>query len=435
MIYVTKETYIPSVNETLGTLRMHNQMMPQFADFDKVMMYINYFQRYCTEIGKELFDYIGVPAKKEARPNMVAWLERNEDTSGFFMGKEGISLSEESIASAIETGGLSPLAEELLDLYQKYSSARRSKTTMLGLLQNPISDHPSCDGHRMLMLRPEWHPQNTGRVAMRHPAIQNWPRELQDVLTVPLGYVLCHTDSGQIEPRLTYSNYVTDKQIVALINLYNDAYFGVLHYCTMPESDIVSGKVDFIPMEITDELKSKRQSIKTYGNAVMYGSKSNVKNDPIKAAMIKRIGEHPSRLKLVEERRQAIRRGEIIFRTVFGTPIDITKSPKLEGGRYESKEDQMLKLAINNPIQGTAADLMRLSVYEANKILMNKTKKSFIISYIHDAGCFAIHEDELHKVKDEIGTVVSYQVDGWIPIHAEPEFGRNRKSGLIPDLY
>ena len=42
MIHVNKNTRIPSVEETLGTLRYHNSMMPQFADFDKVMMNINY---------------------------------------------------------------------------------------------------------------------------------------------------------------------------------------------------------------------------------------------------------------------------------------------------------------------------------------------------------------------------------------------------------
>ena len=95
-----------------------------------------------------------------------------------------------------------------------------------------------------------------------------------------------------------------------------------------------------------------------------------------------------------------------------------------------------MRLAINNPIQGTAADLMRLSVAEANRILMNKAKKSVIVAYMHDAGVFAVHEDEFSNLEKELGDIVSYQVEGWLPIYAEPDTGRRGGAdGFIKDLY
>ena len=104
--------------------------------------------------------------------------------------------------------------------------------------------------------------------------------------------------------------------------------------------------------------------------------------------------------------------------------------------KAHSINDELLKLAINNPIQATAADLMRLSVYEANKIMMNKAKKSYIVNYVHDAGSFAIHEDDYDKIADDLGDIVAYDVEGWLPIYAEPEFGRkNGEHGLFKDLY
>ena len=439
MIHVVKgSTYIPSVDETLSTLRMHNQMMPQFADFDKVMMNISYLQFRIKDISKALFDIIGTPTKVDASGNMKYWLSRHADCSGFEQTKEGISLDKNSIAAAFESGTLNEDQKIVLQAYQKYSVLTRMRATLVGLLQNPISDAPSVDGHRMLILRPSWEAQNTGRVAMQRPAIQNFQHELQEIITVPKGYIKCHTDSGQIEPRIIYSTFIPDAQIQSLINLYDDAYFGVLHYVQMPESDIISKRMNFEKMEITDAMREGRKKIKTHQNAVMYGSKSNPSGDPVKAAMIKRIGEHPLRLAKLEELQNDINRGVTRFPTALGTMIDISKSAKLEEGNMHSgtRGEQLLKLAINNPIQGTAADLMRVSVYEANRLMMNKAKKSYIINYVHDAGMFAIHEDDYDKVADELGDIVSYKVDGWLPISAEPEFGRDGgKGGLIEDIY
>lgn len=438
MIHVTRNTRIPSVEETLGTLRNHNSMMPQFVDFDKIMMDINFLQMEIENVSIPLFSVIGKPPKIDASENMRNWLSMNADTSVFEFGKTGLSLSEDSINGALESNVLSEEVELLIKTYQKYASLTRIRGTLVALLQNPVSNVPSCDGHRMLIIRPTWAAQNTGRVAMRDPALQNLPHSLQEIQTVPEGYVLLHTDSGQIEPRIIYSAFVRDAQIQALINLYNDAYFGVLHYVSLSDDVRMSGITDFSKMEITDQMKANRKTIKTYNNAVMYGSESNPSGDPIKESLIRCIGKHPSRIEWVEGLRAQIRRGETVFKTYFGTPIDTGNSAKLSDGNIRAKsiEEERIRLAINNPIQGTAADLMRLSVYEANKILMNKAKKSYIINYVHDAGSFGIYEDEYDLVANELADIVSYDVEGWLPIHAEPEYGRDGgKNGLIEDLY
>lgn len=438
MIHVTGSTKIPGVDETLGILRYHNSVMPQFVDFDKIMMDINWLQIQIENISKPLFEVIGRPAKTDASANMRNWLIDHADTSVFKSGKTGLSLDKTSIDEALESGVLSEDVILTIQAYQKYAGLTKTRSTLVSLLQNPISDVPSCDGHRMLIVKPEWAAQNTGRVAMRNPAIQNLPHAVQEIVTVPKGYVLLHTDSGQIEPRIVYSVFIKDPQIQALIRLYDDAYYGVLHFITMPDNLRYTGFTDFQKMEITDDLAAKRKLIKRYTNAVMYGSKSNPTGDPIKAAMIKYIGEHPSRLQWTANLMQQINKGVTVFKTAFGTPINTGYSAKLESGAMHagSIEEEKLRLAINNPIQGTAADLMRLSVSEANKIMIGKAKKSYIINYVHDAGMFCIHEDDYDAIANELADIVSYDVEGWLPINAEPEFGRDHgKKGLIEDLY
>ena len=440
MITVTRDTVIPSVNQTLEVLRMHNQLVPQLLDFDKIHQYWAYYQLILRDKEPELREALRLASNQQSsyRTYLLSYLIKTGQTAGLEKTKTGYSLDKDSIAGCIATGMVSEDTVKLLTLFQEYDSAKRTAGTLLRLLQNPVVDMMSCDKHRMIYVQPRWEPQNTGRVAMCDPAIQNLPRGIQDIQTVPYGYVLLHTDSGQIEPRTTYSTFCADPQIIALINLYNDAYFGVLHYVTkLTEADIASGRIDFEKMEITDEIKNMRQSIKTNNNAVMYGAKSNVKDDPVKAAMIRRIGNHPLRLQKIREIETLLDKGIYEFPTAFGTKIDIRNSDKLQSitdPKYYREE--CIKLAINNPIQGTAADLMRLSVAEADKLINRKGKKSAIINYVHDAGVFAIHEDDYDAIADELATIVSYNVPGWIPITAEPEFTRQANTNkLFADLY
>ena len=347
----------------------------------------------------------------------------------------GISLSESSIEQAISTGQLSSLDCTIIEAYQRYNKTKRFARTMMTMMQLPVSGVVSKDNHKTVMCTPNWRGQNTGRIAMFDPAIQNLPRELQDITTCPKGFTVIHTDSGQIDPRITISWVYKDKQITSLINLYNDAYYGIYHYCmVLSDDDIYSGRTDFSKMEITSEIEEGRKTIKTYVNAVVYGSKSNPTGDPVKAAMIKRLGQHPARLDLIERNRYKIDRGDYIFKTYFGTPIDISKSDKLQN--YEVGSEgwiaELERLAINNPIQGTAADCMRYSIQKVHERFMD-LKDSVILHYIHDAGVFMVHDDELPLVKEFLADCVAYQIDDWIPINAEPEF--DRPKGFFKDWY
>ena len=428
MIKVDKNTEIPSVSSTLGILQRHNSLMPQYFDYDKLNTYLAHCTLRATRILPELREALEMSSSDMMAISSVLklWVARQGISELFNQTKTGISMDEDSITSAIATGRLTDYQLNTIKMYQEYDKMTRYKRTCLSYLQCPIMNVPSFDGHRMIAVRPEWHPQNTGRVAMREPAVQNLPREFHDLQTVPKGWVLIHTDSGQIEPRVIYSAFLQDKQIQALINLYDDAYYGVLHYVTMDRGLIDSGITQFEKMNRPEaELKEMRKEIKTYQNAVMYGSTSNPSGSPIKQALIDRIGQHPLRLAWLKRNEQLINQGETVFRTYFGTPIDISKSTKLEGKDGDERQYELMKLAINNPMQGTAADLMRLSVSEANKILSRETKYSYIISYIHDAGLFAVHESEYDRVADRLKDIVSYDVEGWLPIKADPIVGRD----------
>ena len=419
MITLKKDSPIPSVDQTLEMLRANNNMMPIYVDYDKIIASIYAMTRKINALYDAFYELTGMNARGG---NLKKFFKEYAAQKGFLSmftltAKGDVSVGAESIAG-IMNSNIDEGYKLVVKIFTNINDFMKSRGTLIALLQNPMSDRVSCDMHRMLELRPEWAPQNTGRVAMRKPALQNLPRNLQDIITVPRGYKLLHTDSGQVEPRITYSAFVVDEQIKALIRLYNDAYFGLLHYCTMPMADINSGRTDFVKMEITDDMRENRQSIKRNGNAVMYGSTANAEKDPIKKAMIERIGSHPSRLRWISQIEDALNHGQKEFKTYFGTPINIYNSEKLTPGAEDRNE--LIRLAINNPIQGTAADLMRVSCCEAGRLIMT-AKDSYMIAYVHDAGLFCISEDDWDDIGEKLKDIVAYQVDDWVPVEAEAD--------------
>lgn len=414
MLECYKGMAIPTVEQTIQVLNANLDIRPIYIDYDKLLM--NIFA-LSDIIEKKIKEFESLSGQSGCDKNAMYYYLQSAHISQYFTvtDKGEISLSADSLNAAKNSGRLNERDLAVVETYTTVSKSMKARSGLVPFLQNPISADMSCDGHRMLEVRPEWSRQNTGRVAMSKPAIQNMNRELQELITVPRGFKLLHTDSGQVEPRITYSAFVADPQIKALIELYNDAYFGLFHYCTMDQSYVDSGTTNFVKMEITDQMKDGRQKIKRYGNAVMYGSKKE--EDNVKIAMIKRIGNHPLRLDLIRHIKAQLTKGNTIFNTYFGTPIDISKSPKLiDIGDYG--QDEMVKLAINNPIQGTAADLMRYSVMQANRLIMSQ-KKSSIVCYVHDAGMFCVAEDEWDNIGKELGDIVSYKVDDWIPVYAD----------------
>ncbi len=443
MLEVKLSMKIPSVDDCCSILYNHNRRFGIPLDYDRMCEYYAYYTRKAVWLAKSVAGTVDITTDATFR----AWLGRNNITSGFLAtgnrksggGKSGgLSLSEESVNAAIATGLYNGEVNHVLSCFSEYKKLKHLVAPLWKIMAgHQISPIETFDGHRMIICHPDWIPQNTGRIGMQNPGLMNIAKILSDIETVPKGWIYQTTDSGQIDPRITQSAYINDPQLKKCTMIYNDAYYGYIHYCTiLTDEERRSGTLDIKPVELTEEMQIKRKKFKTYGNAVMYGSTSNEGNDPYKAAFIRCIGGHPMRVKWQEDVTKRIERGERVFQTMFGTPIDITKGPS--DANYEDKESDayfshLVRCAINNPVQGTAADLMRLSISEANKILLRECDKSFILRYTHDSGSFAIQETEYEKVAERLGGITAYQVEDWIPIFSDPQVGI-KQSGELPRL-
>lgn len=429
---LTLQTQIPSIDTCINILTDNNRRLGIPMDYDRLLEYHAYFTLRSNRLKRRLMDYIGLQhmnVNDFKESDFLAFLLKSGVKTGFLLTPGGnYSMNKESLESVIATGLYSAEIVTLIKIFiEAFGGARK-----VSMFAKIIDSHPVCgietfDNHRMILVRPVWVPQNTGRLGAQAPAVMNISKELLDVFTVPKGWIFFENDSGQIEPRLAQSTIIKDPILKACTMAYNDAYYGYLHYCTiLTDAERRDPNIKIVPLEITEEMTNKRKKFKTFGNATLYGSTENNLNDPDKAAFIRYIGGHPNRVALQSSLESKIERGQRIFTSMFGTPIDITKGPS--DANYPDKSSQayfnhLVKCAINNPMQGTAADLMRYSLAKANNLLNRKAPNSVILMYVHDSGKFAIHENDYDAVIDDLREITSYQVEGWVPIYCDPEEG------------
>lgn len=443
LIVNTKTDIVPSTQSMCQLLTTSNQENGLYLDYDRLLEYHFYFRNESSRIAVLLNKYINpndTVIRPASRADILKWIGWNRIEYLFDRTDTNeISLEADSISGAINSGVLNEEQIKLLNLWS-YVTSCASKVGQFGsiLASNPeIEKELSCELHRMIRINPVWSSQNTHRFATKYPAIQNFVRDTQDVITVPRGYVKCDADSGQIEPRITYSTIIPDPQIREAIMQYNDAYFGLLFYNSMPEELWRSKRTDFKVPEVTQKYKEARQRLKTMGNAILYGSKDTKSGDPLYVAYQKRIGNHPMRLAYVQECTEKIMRGDYIFYTAFGEPVDVRKSANAQGKYGNASESAKLshyiKAAFNVSMQGTAAGLMKLAVQHEYKYILRNNLKSYIMLSIHDALKTAIHEDEMDKHGEYIANIPAYQVDDWIPIHADAVFGKHRTTDIFGD--
>ena len=317
--------------------------------------------------------------------------------------------------------------QEFLKYYGTYLSNKRNKGNIFNYAVLPQSRSLSKYNRRMSIAHPKWSILNTSRLAASDPGIQGIPRTMGDIITEPPGYTLKRCDSGQIEPRINFSTYLRDELIMNLIMYYNDAYFGLLHFCQMSaaeeEACRQNFRANFKPIEITPEIKDVRQNIKRLTNAGSYGSSNLGDINPQLAKIYEmKIVNHPARLALERKVTQDVNRGVDTFYGMFGTPVTPDATEKYSKGDAGWKE-HVIRCGINNPVQTTASELMMFSVNEAMHII-KEAKDTHVCFYKHDEACFYISDKDMaNGIGDRLDEVTAYNVKGWIPIDSESVTG------------
>ena len=436
----------PHINayQAANILQEHTSRGGVLIDLDRAIDYKTYYMYELRHTRESLARKYGV-VSFEVKPQTLHYIAENilgEDMDYFKKNLRAPydSYSNKYIADSktLKSRILKGLfKKETVTLIEEYSAASKlvtARNNLSSYINLPILDTESIEGHRVGLAKPTWVVANTGRIQTQGINIQGIPRNMCDLVTTIPGWILIRCDSGQIEPRVTYSIYIKDALIKELIILYDDAYYGLLHYILLsPEEEkaLRDGSKKLTPMVITPEIEAMRQDLKTMSLAGNYGGSLNTFDPKITEGFLTKIQKHPLRLQWAQDVSAQLAKGDNIFRAFFGTPIIPKENSKYKPGE-PGWEEHVERCGINNPVQATAAELMCESVYYQDKLLREKgSGKSWIGFYKHDEALTYIHDSDLH-LKDEIADCTSYQVLDWIPIRADKVEGIKRPKSPLP---
>src|SRR6185369_7716905 len=107
--------------------------------------------------------------------------------------------------------------------------------------------------------------------------------------------------------------------------------------------------------------------------------------------------------------------------TVFGRRLYLPEINSPNGPRRGSAERQ----AINAPMQGTDADLIKLSMVKVQEVLDREQRRTKMVMQVHDELVFEVPEDEVDWAREAIPRIMASVAELRVPLLAEFGVGAN----------
>lgn len=258
----------------------------------------------------------------------------------------------------------------------------------------------------------------TGRLSSNDPNLQNIPirtaegRRIREAFIAPPGCRIASADYSQIELRIMA--HISEDE--ALMRAFREDID--VHRATA--SEVFGVAVD----QVTSE---QRRYAKVINFGLIYGMSSFglARNLGIETAAAKNyidryFQRYPGVKQYMDETRLAAKsRGYV--ETVFGRRLYLPEINSPNGPRRGSAERQ----AINAPMQGTAADLIKLSMNKVQEVLDREQRRTKMIMQVHDELVFEVPEEEVDWARAEIPRLMASVAELRVPLLAEFGVGAN----------
>jgi len=258
----------------------------------------------------------------------------------------------------------------------------------------------------------------TGRLSSSEPNLQNIPiktalgREVRKAFIAEKGYKLLAADYSQIELRIVAS-LANDQNMIKAFKQGEDIH------------TITAAKIHGLkPEEVTKEI---RRSAKEINFGIMYGmgasgvaQRTKITRDEAQDFIDKYFLAFPNIKKYIEETKE-FARDKGYVETMFGRRRYL---PDIHSG-VPNIAAAAERMAINMPIQGTAADLIKMAMIKINNKLSQISPKSRMILQVHDELVFEVPEKETQKVADFVKKEMEDVYKFKCPIKVDVEVGNN----------
>ena len=259
----------------------------------------------------------------------------------------------------------------------------------------------------------------TGRLSSTDPNLQNIPirseqgRKIRQAFIAPTDYKIVAIDYSQIELRIM-AHLSNDKGLVTAFSEGKD-----IHKATAAE--IFSVELD----EVTTD---QRRSAKAINFGLIYGMSAfglakqlGIGRQQAQEYQDKYFQRYPGVLTYMEEtREQASEQGYV--ETLYGRRLYLPEIKSKNGMRRKGAE----RAAINAPMQGTAADIIKKAMLDVSMWLNEKNDDRVKMTMqVHDELIFEIHQDIVEEVTAKLVGLMNNAVTLSVPLIAEAGVGDN----------
>lgn len=258
----------------------------------------------------------------------------------------------------------------------------------------------------------------TGRLSSNDPNLQNIPirtpegRRVREAFVAPPGCVIASADYSQIELRIMA--HLSDD--AALLRAFHEGQD--VHRATAAE---VFG------VEVAQVSSEQRRYAKVINFGLIYGMSAfglakalGIDNTAAKNYIQRYFERFEGVKRYMDDTRQSAKsRGYV--ETVFGRRLYLPEINSPNGPRRSGAE----RAAINAPMQGTAADLIKLSMVAVQQAIDAQRKETRIIMQVHDELVFEVPEAEVDWVRREVPRLMAGVASLKVPLLAEVGVGAN----------
>lgn len=259
----------------------------------------------------------------------------------------------------------------------------------------------------------------TGRLSSTDPNLQNIPirntegRRIRQAFVAPHGYKILAVDYSQIELRIM-AHLSGDKALLSAFREGKD-----IHAATAAE--IIGVAID----EVTSEQRRRAKAVNfglIYGmSAFGLAKQLGIPRGEAQQYMDKYFERYPGVMQYMEDTRStASEQGYV--ETIFGRRLHLPEIKSRNGMRRKAAE----RAAINAPMQGTAADIIKKAMLLVDDwIVQHGDDRVKLLMQVHDELVLEVKESSLSEIESKVQELMESAVQLEVPLVADAGHGDN----------
>ncbi len=303
-----------------------------------------------------------------------------------------------------------PLPKLILE-YRGLAKLKSTYTDKLPKMINPSTGRVHTSYHQAVTA--------TGRLSSTDPNLQNIPirneegRRIRQAFVAPAGYKILAVDYSQIELRIMA--HLSGDQ--ALLDAFRDGKD--IHAATAAE--IMGVSIDQVSSE-------QRRRAKAVNFGLIYGMSAfglakqlDIPRGEAQAYMDKYFERYPGVMQYMEDTRSAAADKGYV-ETIFGRRLHLPEIKSRNGMRRKAAE----RAAINAPMQGTAADIIKKAMLLVDQWIQEEGNgRVKLLMQVHDELVFEVEESSLSEIESKVQKLMESAAELKVPLVAEAGHGDN----------